>query len=61
MVLLIAGDADILNEGYLLFTNLALITENTTVNPMSNFFDKAYPKAVDKRVKEDLDKIIIIC
>ncbi|KAI8623376.1 hypothetical protein F5Y19DRAFT_458757 [Xylariaceae sp. FL1651] len=59
VVPLIAGDADIPNEGHLPFTNLASITEDTTVNPMPDFFDGAHPEAVDRRVKEDLDKIII--
>ncbi|KAF5020417.1 hypothetical protein F66182_7544 [Fusarium sp. NRRL 66182] len=56
---LIAGDADILNEGHLPFTNLASITEDTTVNPNPDFFDGAHPEAVDQEVREALDRIII--
>jgi hypothetical protein len=59
VVPLVAGDADILNEGHLPFTNLASITGNTTVNPVPDFFDGAHPEAVHKRVREDLDEIII--
>lgn len=56
---LIAGDADIPNEGHLPFTNLASMTENTTVNPNPDFFDGAHPEAVDHSVREALDTIII--
>ncbi len=59
VVPLVAGDADILNEGHLPFINLASITENTTVVPVPDFFDGTHPEAVDRRVREDLDKIII--
>ncbi|KAI0120608.1 hypothetical protein BJ170DRAFT_704721 [Xylariales sp. AK1849] len=59
VVPLIAGDADIPNEGHLPFTNLASITKNITVNLVPDFFDGAYPEAMDKRVREDLDNIII--
>ncbi|KAL7923273.1 hypothetical protein ACQKWADRAFT_312374 [Trichoderma austrokoningii] len=56
---LIAGDADILNEGHLPFTNLASITKNSIVYPYPDFFDGAHPEAVDQEVREALDKIII--
>jgi hypothetical protein len=59
VVPLVAGDADIPNEGHLPFTNLDSITGNTTVNPVPDFFDGAHPGAVNKKVREDLDKIII--
>ncbi|OAA32752.1 hypothetical protein AAL_00217 [Moelleriella libera RCEF 2490] len=56
---LIAGDADIPNEGHLPFTNLASITEDTTVNPNPDFFDGAHPEAVDQEVREALNSTII--
>ncbi|KAI1865945.1 uncharacterized protein JN550_007923 [Neoarthrinium moseri] len=59
VVPLIIGNSDILNEGHLPFTNLASITDNTIVNPIPDFFDGAHPEAVNKKVREDLDEIII--
>ncbi|KAF4449536.1 hypothetical protein F53441_7195 [Fusarium austroafricanum] len=56
---LIAGDAYIPNEGHLPFTNLASITEDTTVNPNPDFFDGAHPEAVGQGVREALYRIII--
>ncbi len=55
----LAGDLDIPNEGHLPFTNLDSITDNTTVNPIPDFFDGALPGAVDKQVRDDLNNIII--
>ncbi len=55
----LAGNLDIPNEGHLPFLNLDSITGNTTVNPVPDFFDGASPEAVDKQVRDDLDKIII--
>ncbi|KAG5790578.1 hypothetical protein H9Q69_010362 [Fusarium xylarioides] len=46
---ILAGDADILNEGHLPFVNLDSITKNTTVNPVPDFFDGAEPAAVDRQ------------
>ncbi|KAG5751275.1 hypothetical protein H9Q70_006075 [Fusarium xylarioides] len=59
VVPILAGDADILNEGHLPFVNLDSITKNTTVNPVPDFFDGAEPAAVDRQVREDLDRIIV--
>ena len=59
MVLLIAGNINIPNKGYILFTNLDSITNNTIVNPVPDFFDRARPGNLDKKVREDLDRIII--
>ncbi|KAL7919194.1 hypothetical protein ACQKWADRAFT_210330 [Trichoderma austrokoningii] len=59
VVPLIAGDADILNEGYLPFINLALITNNTIIYPVPDFFDGTHPDAIDKRIREDLNGIIV--
>lgn len=59
VVPLIAGDINIPNEGHLPFVNLDSITNNTTVNPVPDFFDGAQPAAVDRQVREDLDKIIV--
>ncbi|KAG8418638.1 hypothetical protein J3459_012159 [Metarhizium acridum] len=56
---LIAGDADIPNEGHLPFINLNSITGDTTIFPVPDFFDGAHPGALDKKVRQDLDKIII--
>ncbi|KAF3768372.1 hypothetical protein M406DRAFT_272867, partial [Cryphonectria parasitica EP155] len=59
VVPLIAGNINIPNEGHISFTNLESITNNTTVNPVPDFFDGARPGDLDKKVREDLDKIII--
>ena len=59
VVPLIAGDAHIPNEGHLPFSNLDSITNDATVNPVPDFFDGAWAGDVDKRVREDLDKIIV--
>jgi hypothetical protein len=55
----ITGNIKIPNEGHLPFNNLASITSDTTVCPVPDFFDGSHPNAVDKKVREDLDKIII--
>lgn len=55
----IAGSAEIPNEGQLPFTNLDSITGDTTVNPVPDFFDGARPGALEKRVRDDLGKIIV--
>ncbi len=55
----LAGDLDILNEGHLPFTNLESMTENTTAIPVPDFFDGVLPGAVDKRVREELNRIIV--
>ncbi len=56
---LLAGDADIPNEGHLLFNNLDSLTEDTTVNPKPDFFDGADFEALDRQVSEDLGEKII--
>ena len=58
IVPLIASVTDILNKGHL-FTDLSLVTENTTVNPNPDFFNKAHPKAIEQKVRDNLDKRII--
>ncbi|KAI0132845.1 hypothetical protein BJ170DRAFT_718998 [Xylariales sp. AK1849] len=50
VVPLITGDVDIPNEGHLPFNNLASITNDTTVNPVPDFFDGAHPGALNKKV-----------
>lgn len=52
-------DKDISNGRYCQFTNLASITERTAVNPVANIFDGAHPDDVNKKVRKDLNKIII--
>ncbi|KAH8747031.1 hypothetical protein F5883DRAFT_367245, partial [Diaporthe sp. PMI_573] len=59
VVPLIAGRANIPNEGHIPFTNLESLTNNTTANPVPDFFDGARPGDVDKIVREDLDKVIV--
>lgn len=59
VVPLIAGNAGIPNEGHLPFTNLDSLTDYTTTSPVPDFFDGARPGHVDKKVREDLDKVII--
>lgn len=59
VVPIVTGDLDIPNEGHLPFTNLELMTENTTAIPVPDFFDGVLPGAVDRQVREDLNKIIV--
>lgn len=60
VVPLIAGNSTTIpNEGHIPFINLNSITNNTTVNPVPDFFDGARPDDLDRKVREDLDKIII--
>ncbi|KAI1423471.1 hypothetical protein F5Y12DRAFT_716273 [Xylaria sp. FL1777] len=55
----LVGNANILGEGRLLFTNRGSMTENSTVTPVPNFFDRVPPRAAAKRVRDGLNKIII--
>ncbi|KAI1148203.1 hypothetical protein F4825DRAFT_434825 [Nemania diffusa] len=56
---LIAGSADIPNEGHLPFTNLESLTNETTVKPAPDYFDGARMKDVHTQVRHDLTKTII--
>ncbi|KAK6445876.1 hypothetical protein FP744_10002125 [Trichoderma asperellum] len=56
---LIAGDTRIRKSRNLAFTNLTSITRNTTATPKPDFFDGAHPETVNRKVKKDLDDIII--
>ncbi|OAA48546.1 hypothetical protein NOR_01796 [Metarhizium rileyi] len=55
----ILGDADLPSEGNLPFTNLASITDGTTVDAIPNLYDGVYPKDVDRSVRQDLNDMII--
>ncbi|KAM3441687.1 hypothetical protein MY4824_001465 [Beauveria thailandica] len=55
---IIRGNADIPNEGNLLFTNLDSITNGTTVDAVPDLYDGSYPKQVSKMVRQDLNKTI---
>ncbi|KAL7792574.1 hypothetical protein V8C37DRAFT_402301 [Trichoderma ceciliae] len=55
----LAGDLDIPNDGHLPFANLESMAENTTAIPVPDFFDGVLPGAVDKQVREDLNRIIV--
>ncbi|PTB45276.1 hypothetical protein M441DRAFT_158915 [Trichoderma asperellum CBS 433.97] len=56
---LIAGDTRIRKTQNLAFTNLTSITRNTTAIPKPDFFDGAHPETVNRKVRKDLDDIII--
>ncbi len=56
---LLTGNANIPNEGHLPFTNLDSLTDNTTVNPVPDFFDGARPGELERKVREELDRIIV--
>ncbi|KAI0426085.1 hypothetical protein F5Y09DRAFT_76522 [Xylaria sp. FL1042] len=56
---LIAGSADIPNEGHLPFTNLESLTNETTVKPVPDYFDGARMKDIYAKVRHDLNKTII--
>ncbi|KAI0399638.1 hypothetical protein F4802DRAFT_30220 [Xylaria palmicola] len=59
IVPLLTGGADIPNEGHLPFGNLDSITSNSTVTLAPDFFDGALPGAIDKRVRDALNKRIV--
>jgi hypothetical protein len=55
----IYGNADIPNEGDLVFTQLESITNGITANAKPDFYDGARPEDIDKRVREDLGPYIV--
>ena len=55
----IAGNADIPNEGDLVFTQLESVTNGVTVNAKPDFYDGALPEDIDQRVREDLRPYIV--
>ena len=55
----IYGSTNIPNEGNLAFTNLDSITDRTIVNAIPDLYDRSYPKDIDKRVRQELNKTII--
>jgi hypothetical protein len=55
----IAGNARILNEHNLQFTNCATLTGDFTVNPTPDFFDGARPDALHKSLRDDLDLLVV--
>ncbi|KAI1271437.1 hypothetical protein F5Y07DRAFT_404413 [Xylaria sp. FL0933] len=59
VVPIIAGSADIPNEGHLPFTNLESLTNETTVKPVPDYFDGARMQDVLTQVRHDLNKTII--
>ncbi|OAA40001.1 hypothetical protein NOR_05995 [Metarhizium rileyi] len=52
---IIAGNADIPNEGHLPFTNLRSLIGEATIKPVPDFFDGARPGSLDKAVAKALD------
>ena len=56
---IISGNANILNEGGLLFTNLEPLTDGTLVDAEPDFYDGARPEEIDKRVRDELGSYII--
>lgn len=56
---MIAGNADLPNEGHLNFNNVDSLTHETTVNPLPDFFDGARSADVDKRVTKSLNHVIV--
>lgn len=55
----ILGNADIPSKDNLVFSNLDLITNKTTVNAMPDLFDGSHSKDLNKIVRQDLSKMII--
>jgi hypothetical protein len=56
---IIAGNANIPNEGDLVFTNLEPLTDGTLVGAKPDYYDGARPEQIDKRVRDELGSIII--
>lgn len=48
----LVGEASIHYAGYLPFVNLDPITEETTVSPKLDFFNKAQPSALHKQLRK---------
>ncbi|KAI0965364.1 hypothetical protein F4678DRAFT_452862 [Xylaria arbuscula] len=59
VVPIIAGNANIPNEGHLPFTNLKSLTNEVTAMPVPDFFDGARTSDVYAQVRHDLNKTII--
>ncbi|EFY93059.1 hypothetical protein J3458_022457 [Metarhizium acridum] len=59
VVPIIAGSANIPNEGHLPFTNLSSLTAEATVKPVPDFFDGAHPGSLNKALSEALHHEII--
>ncbi|RKU39869.1 hypothetical protein DL546_000423 [Coniochaeta pulveracea] len=55
----IAGNANIPNEGNLPFTNITSMTGGATVKAVPDFFDGAHPGTIDAAVRDDLSQLII--
>lgn len=59
MIPIIAGDANIPNEGHLPFTNLRSLTDEVTVKVVPDFFDGARSGSIDRTVSAALSQMII--
>lgn len=59
VISIIAGDANIPNEGHLPFTNFDSLTNEATVKAVPDFFDRARPGSVNKTVSRALNQVII--
>lgn len=55
---IIAGNADIPNEGHFPFTNLESLTSETTVKPVPDYFDGARVRDIHHQVRRDLSQKI---
>ncbi|KAI9765135.1 MAG: hypothetical protein M1839_005613, partial [Geoglossum umbratile] len=56
---IISGNANIPNEGGLVFTNLEPLTDGTLVDAKPDFYDGARPEQIDQRVRKKLGSYII--
>lgn len=56
---ILTGNLDIFHVGHVRFSNLQSMTEDEGTQPRPSFFDGAEYLAVDGRVTDDLDKIIL--
>lgn len=56
---ILAGDANIPNEGHLPFTNLESLTDEATVKAVPDFFDGARSGSVNKPVSTALGRMIV--
>ncbi|EQL00018.1 hypothetical protein OCS_04275 [Ophiocordyceps sinensis CO18] len=56
---IIAGNADIPNEGNLPFTNYASLTNGVTVKPVPDYFDGASSGDIDKEVGKSIGQMVI--
>lgn len=55
----VAGKANIVTAGKLQFTNFEPLTNGTIIDANPDFYDRAHPSKIDRRIRAHLDSFII--